>query len=163
MATTETETKGLLARPPVALLACWDEQLRQMFGELVAGALRPSLDGCRRSAFGFSASAPDIDLYEENNEIVVKAELPGMDKDNIQIEFRDYQLSIKGEKKRDEGLKEENYYFSECFYGPFLRVLDLPIDVQLEKARRTFNNGILEIRLPKTEGIDGKAIKIKLE
>ena len=132
-----------------------------MFGGFLAEALRPSIDGQRRRPF--SVFAPDIDLYEENNEIVVKAELPGMEKDNIQIEFSDYQLSIKGEKKRDKGLKEENYYFSECFYGPFLRVLDLPPDVQVEKARRTFKNGMLEIRFPKAEETKNQTIKIKLE
>lgn len=163
MATTENETKGLVPRRPVAQLTRWDEELRRMFGEFFAGALSPFFDGCRRRPSSISTSAPDIDLYEENHEVVVRAELPGMEKDSIQIKFSDYQLSIKGEKKRDKGLKEENYYFSECSYGPFLRVLDLPSDVQVEKARTTFKNGILEIRLPKAEEIKRKTIKIKVE
>ena len=104
-----------------------------------------------------------MDLYEENNELVVKAELPGMEKEDIQIKFSDCQLFIKGNKKRDKGLKQENYYFSECSYGPFARVLDLPTDVQVEKARRIFKNGILEIRLPKAEEIEKETIKIKGE
>jgi len=163
MATTENETKGLLPRRPVAQLTHRDEQLRQMFREIVVGALCPSLDGHRPIPFSFSTSAPDIDLYEENNEVVVKAELPGMGKDDIQIEFTDYQLCIKGEKKRDAGLKKENYYFSECSYGPFSRVLDLPTDLQIEKARRIFENGILKIRLPKAEEIKKATVKIKVE
>ena len=163
MAITENETKGLVPRSPVARLTRWDEELRQMFGEFFAGALRPSFDGHRRRPFSFSTSAPDIDLYEENNEIVIRAELPGMEKDDIQIKFADYQLSLKGQKKRGEGLKEENYYFSECSYGPFSRVLDLPTDVQVEKTRTTFKNGILEIRLPKTEEIKREKIRIKVE
>ena len=161
MATTENETKSLLSQPPVAQLIRWDEQLRQMFGELVARALRPSLDGHRQIPFSFSTSAPDMDLYEENNELVVKAELPGMEKEDIEIKFSDCQLFIKGNKKRDKELKQENYYFSECSYGPFVRVLDLPSDVQVEKARRIFKNGILEIRLPKAEEIEKETIKIK--
>ena len=163
MATTENEIKGLVPRRPVAQLTGWDEELRRMFGEVFAGALCPSFDGQRRRPFSFGRSTPDIDLYEEKKEIIVKAELPGMEKDSIQIKFSDHQLSIKGEKKRDKGLKEENYYFSECSYGPFLRVLDLPSDAQVEKARTTFKNGILEIRLPKAEEIKRKTIKIKVE
>ncbi len=163
MVTTENETKGLLLQPPVARLAQWEEQLRQMFGQFVAGALCPSLDGHRETPFSFSTSAPDMDLYEENNEVVVKAELPGMDKDDIQIKFNNCQLILKGNKKRGQGLKQDNYYFSECSYGPFLRVLDLPIDVQVEKARRIFKNGILEIRLPKAEEIEKETIKINVQ
>lgn len=160
MATTENEIKGLVPRRPVAQLTGWDEELRRMFGEFFAGALHPSFDGFRRRPFSFGRSTPDIDLYEEKKEIIVKAELPGMEKDSIQIKFSDHQLCIKGEKKRDKGL---NYYFSECSYGPFLRVLDLPSDAQVEKARTTFKNGILEIRLPKAEEIQRKTIKIKVE
>ena len=163
MATMENETKGLLPRPPVAQLTRWDEQLRHMFGEFAAGALRPSFDGHRPIPFGSSTSAPDMDLYEENDELVVKAELPGMEKEDVQIKFSDCQLFLKGNKKRDEGLKEDNYYFSECSYGPFLRVLDLPSDVEFEKARRTFKNGILEIRLPKTSEIKKETIKIRVK
>ncbi len=161
MATAENETKSLLPRPPVAQLTRWNEQLRQMFGELIAGALRPSFDGQRRIPFSSTTSVPDMDLYEENTELVVKAELPGLEKEDIQIEFSNCQLLIEGNKKRDKGLKEENYYFSECSYGPFLRVLDLPSDIQVEKARRTFKNGILEIRLPKE--IKKETIKIKVK
>ncbi len=163
MATPEKEAKGLVPLRPIAEMTRWDEELRRMFGDFFAGTLRPFLDGHRRRPFRFGASTPDIDLYEEKNEVIVKAELPGMDKDSIQIKFSDHHLSIKGEKKRDKGLKEENYYFSECSYGPFLRVLDLPSDAQVEKARTTFKNGILEIRLPKAEEIKRKTIKINVE
>ncbi len=162
MATTENETKDLLPRQPVAQLTRWDEALKRMFGQFLMGRLRPSFDGHQRMPFGFSASAPDIDFYEENNEVVVKAELPGMHKDRIGIEFSDHKLTLKGEKNRDNGLEEQNYYFSECSYGPFLRVLDLPSDVQVDKARTSFKNGILQIRLPKTERIKRRTIKIKL-
>ena len=163
MATTENETRRMVPLRPIAEMARWDEELRRMFGDFFAGTLRPFLDGHRRRPFSFGTSTPDIDLYEENNEVVVKAELPGMEKDDIEIKFTDYQLSIKGDKKRDKGLKEENYYFSECSYGPFLRALDLPTDVHVEKVRTTFKNGILEIRLPKAEEIKRKTIKINVE
>lgn len=163
MTTTANKTEGLLSRPPVARLTHWDEQFRQMFGEFVAEALSPSCDGHRPIPFGSSTSPPDMDLYEHNNELVVKAELPGMEEEDIQVNFSDCQLFLKGDKKRDTGLKEENYYFSECSYGPFLRILDLPSDVEVEKARRTFKKGILEIRLPKTAEIKKETIPIRVK
>jgi len=100
MTTTENKIKRLVPRRPVAQLTGWDEELRRMFGEFFAGALHPSFDGYQRSAFSFGRSTPDIDLYEENDEVVIRAELPGMEKDDIQIKFTDHQLSIKGQKKR---------------------------------------------------------------
>ena len=160
MATNETETKSLIPQPEVGQLTRWDEELRQTFGEFFARALHPFFDGHPRRPFGLDTFAAD--LYEKNNEIVVKAELPGLDKDSIHIEFSDCQISIKGEKKRDTGLKQADYYFSECSYGPFLRALDLPSDVQVEKARTSFKNGILEIRLPKIKETTRKTINIKI-
>ena len=67
-----------------------------------------------------------MDLYEEKDEIVVKAELPGMEKDNIEVNLADHTLTIKGEKKKEAEVKEENYYRSERFHGSFLRTLELP-------------------------------------
>jgi HSP20 family protein len=66
-------------------------------------------------------TAPAVDLYEEKDDIVVKAELPGIDKNNIEVNLTDHMLTIKGEKKKEEEIKEENYYRSERSYGSFVR------------------------------------------
>jgi HSP20 family protein len=66
-------------------------------------------------------TAPAVDLYEEKDDIVVKAELPGIDKNNIEVNLTDHTLTIKGEKKKEEEVKEENYYRSERSYGSFIR------------------------------------------
>jgi HSP20 family protein len=107
--------------------------------------------------------APTVDVYEEKDDIVVKAELPGMDKDNIEVNLTDRTLTIKGEKKKEEEMKEENYYRSERSYGSFLRTLELPKDVHADKVKATFKNGILEVRMPKTEEAKAKEIKVKVE
>jgi HSP20 family protein len=78
---------------------------------------------------GMEVTAPAVDLYEEKDEIVVKAELPGIDKNNIEVNLTDHTLTIKGEKKKEEEIKEENYYRSERSYGSFIRTLELPKDV----------------------------------
>jgi HSP20 family protein len=107
--------------------------------------------------------APAVDVFEEKDDIVVKAEIPGMDKDNIQVNLTDHTLTIKGEKKKEEEVKEENYYRSERSYGSFFRTLELPKDVHADKVKATFKNGVLEVRMPKTEEAKAKEIKVKVE
>lgn len=106
--------------------------------------------------------SPDIDLYEDQNEIVVKAELPGMTKDDIQISLNDNILTIRGEKKKEEEDQGKDYYRSERVYGAFVRSLALPAEINPDKVRATFRNGVLEIRLPKTEQAKKKEIKVNV-
>ena len=106
---------------------------------------------------------PMVDVFEEKDDIVVKAELPGIEKDNIQVNLTDHTLTIKGEKKKEEEVKEENYYRAERSYGSFLRTLDLPRDVRADQVKASFKNGILEVRMPKTEEAKAKEIKVKVE
>ncbi|HXV49405.1 MAG TPA: Hsp20/alpha crystallin family protein, partial [Candidatus Binatia bacterium] len=104
-----------------------------------------------------------IDLFEEKDDIVVKAELPGIDKNNIEVNLTDNTLTIKGEKKKEEEVKEEKYYRSERSYGAFIRTVELPKSVHGEKVKASFKNGILEVRVPKTEEAKAKEIKVKVE
>jgi len=106
---------------------------------------------------------PVVDFYEEKDDLVVKAELPGMEKQDIEVNVIDHSLTIKGEKKKEEDVEEENYYRSERAFGSFRRSLELPSDVQAEKAKASFKNGILEVRLPKTEVAKAKEIKVAVE
>ncbi len=157
------ETKGLVPGRPFTEMTRWEREMERMFGDFFGGRLRPFWDERRWSARGIEISAPSVDLYEEKDEIVAKAELPGMGKDDIEVKIDDHQLTIKGEKKKEEEIKEENYYRAERSYGSFVRILDLPGQVQVEKARASFKNGVLEIRLPKTEEAKKKEIKVKVE
>jgi HSP20 family protein len=104
-----------------------------------------------------------VDLYEEKDDIVVKAELPGMEKDNIEVNLSENRLTIKGEKKKEEEVKKEGYYRSERSYGSFVRTLELPSEVQTDKVKAAFKNGVLEIRLPKTEEAKKKETKVKVD
>jgi HSP20 family protein len=107
--------------------------------------------------------APALDVYEDKDDIVIKAELPGLEKGDIEVNMTDHTLTIKGEKKKEEEVKEENYYRSERSYGSFTRTLQLPTDVQADKVKASFKNGVLEVRLPKTEEAKTKEIKVKVE
>ena len=108
-------------------------------------------------------NAPVVDVFEEKDDIVVKAELPGMDKDNIEVNLTDHTLTIRGEKKKEEEVKEENYYRAERSYGSFLRTIDLPAEVRGDKVTASFKNGVLEVRMPKTEQANAKEVKVKVD
>jgi HSP20 family protein len=86
-----------------------------------------------------------------------------MEKENVEVKLTDHMLTITGEKKKEEEIKEENYYRSERSYGSFIRTLELPADVHADKVKASFKNGVLEVRLPKTEEAKSKEIKVKVE
>jgi HSP20 family protein len=104
-----------------------------------------------------------LDLYEDGNEVVVKAEMPGMTKEDIQISFADNVLTISGEKKQEDEDRGKDYYRAERVYGAFMRRIVLPTEVNPEKARALFKNGVLEIRLPKSESAKKKEIKVNVQ
>jgi HSP20 family protein len=100
---------------------------------------------------------------QEKDEIVVKAELPGMDKSDIQVKISDSELTLKGEKKKAEKLDDGNYYRCECSYGTLFRSVEIPSCVRADKVKASLKNGVLEVRLPKTEEAKTKEIKVKVE
>ncbi len=117
----------------------------------------PSLKKMRE----FMAISPAVDMYDNEKEIVVKAEVPGMDKKDINISVSNSTLTIKGEMKKEEETKEEDYYYAERSYGSFSRRLELPAKVQESKITANFKDGILEIHLPKAPEAKVKEIKIE--
>jgi HSP20 family protein len=107
--------------------------------------------------------SPAVDMYDKKDEIVVKAEVPGVEKENISISLTDNTLTIKGEIKKEEEVKEEDYYYAERSYGSFSRTLTLPAKVQADKVKASFKNGVLEIHLPKAEEAKPKEIKVEVK
>ena len=119
--------------------------------------------GLRRRAEGGGEWLPSLDVSETKNELVVKAEVPGMDPKDIDISLSDGMLTIKGEKKQEKEEKEADYHLVERSYGAFTRSVQLPKEVQSEKINASYKNGILKITLPKSEEAKKKEIKIKVE
>lgn len=110
----------------------------------------------------FSSARPVIDMDEDENEIRVTAELPGLEKDDFKVELSGNQLVIRGEKKVSREEKKRSYYFSECSYGSFARTIPLPSEVDPDKVEATYKNGMLMIRLPKTEQSKAKKIDVQV-
>ena len=107
--------------------------------------------------------APTIDIFEEGGEVVIKAELPGIKKEDIEVKLTDNTITISGEKKKEEKVEKKNYYRMERSYGSFTRSFDLPSEVQTDKAKAQFKDGILEIRAAKTEEAKQKEKKVLIE
>ncbi len=106
---------------------------------------------------------PTLDLAETKNDIVVKAELPGLDPKDIDISLSNGVLTIKGEKKQEREEKEENYHLLERSYGSFVRSVRLPGEIQSDKINASYKNGVLKVTLPKSEEAKKKEIKIRVE
>jgi HSP20 family protein len=157
----EKETKAVAPWRPFMDLSRWDRDMERMMGDFFGR--RPWWPERWFRTEEMELTAPVVDLYEEKDDIVVKAELPGIEKDKIEVNLADHTLTIRGEKKKEEEIKEENYYRSERSYGSFVRTLELPKDVHADKVKATFKNGILEVRLPKTEEAKTKEVKVKVD
>jgi HSP20 family protein len=104
---------------------------------------------------------PAIDLYQNADEVVVKATLPGIKPGDVQISVTADVLTLRGEFKQENDQKEVTYHIREQRFGSFERAIMLPTDVQTDKARADFENGILTIVLPKAEAVKPKTINIK--
>jgi len=159
----ETESRAVTPWRPLTDLTRWEREMDRMMDDFFGRRLRPWRPFFWSRGGDSELIAPALDVYEEKDEIVVKAELPGMTKDDIEVDISDTHLVLKGEKKKEEKLEEEDYFCCERSYGAFHRSLEIPKGVQADKVKASFKNGILEIRLPKTEEAKSKELKVKIE
>ncbi|HWP41955.1 MAG TPA: Hsp20/alpha crystallin family protein, partial [Blastocatellia bacterium] len=106
---------------------------------------------------------PSCDVYETDKEIVIKAELPGVKKEDVKVGIEDGVLSISGERKFEEETKKENYLRVERSYGAFTRSFTLPARVDSTRISAEFKDGLLQVTLPKREEAKPKGIEIKIK
>ncbi len=102
-----------------------------------------------------------IDMYQTADDVVVKASIPGMKPEEVDISIAGDILTIKGEHKEEKETKEQDYFVKERHYGSFNRSLTIPVAVKTDKAKAVFENGVLTLTLPKAEEVKPKQIKIK--
>ena len=105
---------------------------------------------------------PPVDVYEEGDEVVVKSELPGMKKEEIEVNVSGNVLTISGKKEREEKVERKSYARYERHAGAFSRSLTLPAEVQVEKMTAHLEKGVLEIRAPKTEAARAAGKKVEV-
>ncbi|CAG8534938.1 4699_t:CDS:2 [Paraglomus occultum] len=114
----------------------------------------------RRQGGGQRKYVPSIDLYEQDNEYIVTAELPGLDKNDINVEVRENSLILSGEAKRHEKYAQNKAHIQERRWGRFSRTIDLPKEIKSTAIEAKYKDGVLELTIPKSEAAQPKKIKI---
>jgi HSP20 family protein len=105
--------------------------------------------------------SPAVDMVDKKDEIVLRADLPGLDQKDIQVNVENGMLTIHGSRQDERETKQEDYFYSERWAGSFTRTIPLPAGIDPEKIRATFKNGVLEVHVPKSAQATGKSIEIK--
>lgn len=107
-------------------------------------------------------AAPAIDVIDNGAEVLVKADMPGVKKEHIDLSFHDGSLTIKGEIREDKEFKDEDYRYSERSYRSYARTISLPFKINTDKITADLKDGVLSVRLPKVEEVQPKKIKVEL-
>jgi HSP20 family protein len=110
-----------------------------------------------------AAWSPKIDVFERDNRLVTRVDLPGMKKEDVSVEVTDGHLALSGERKRETEEKKDNFYRNEREYGSFYRVVPLPDGVKLEDVKATFSEGVLEVSVPLPARPEANVRKVQIE
>ena len=95
-----------------------------------------------------------VDVYQDKDHIIIKSTVAGVEPDDIDITFDNDMITIRGKRRKDITVEEDNYFYQECYWGSFSRSIILPVDVDEDKIEATIKNGILKITLPKSQKKD---------
>jgi len=146
--------RGLIRWSPFREMEEMERRINDVFG-------RPLLPAIwRRTPVEEIGWAPAIEMFEKDDKFMVKAELPGMKEEDIDVSVVGDTLTIKGERKAESEVKEEDYYCCERSYGSFTRSITLPSSVDAKNIEASYENGVLEISLPKAAEVKPKKITV---
>ena len=139
---------------PFSFMRRFSEEMDRLFEDFGFPGGGLSLGLGRDFGRGFqqmSNWSPQIEFFERGNELVVRADLPGMSRDDVNVDVEDDQIIIRGERRDERESNEQGFYHSERSYGSFYRAVPLPPGVESEQVKAAFSDGVLEITLPKPE------------
>ena len=135
-----------LITSPFSFMRRFGEGMEQLFADFGVGGLMP------RGFNELAAWTPQIEMFERDNQLVIRADLPGLKKDDVQIELRDDSVVIQGERQEERQEEREGFYSTERMYGRFYREIPLPEGADTNQATATFRDGVLEIAIPRAGG-----------
>jgi HSP20 family protein len=139
---------------PLSEMVCLRERMNRLFDD----------SWFRTDGYGDDVAmgmwSPAVDMFAKDDHLVIKAELPGMEKKDINLDLKDGVLTLRGERKHENEIKDENFYRREMSYGKFVRTFSLPSDVDPDKIKAEFQNGLLTIEVPKPEQHKPKQITV---
>ncbi len=140
---------------PMGHLQSFQDEMNRMFNQFFRSGTGEEGSWAQRTW------APPVDIYETDDALVFQADLPGVAKDEVSIEVHNNTLILRGERKHDAAVTEDNYHRVERAYGPFQRSFVLPTMLDQEKVQASYHEGILELRLPKLESAKPRRIAIQ--
>jgi HSP20 family protein len=150
---------------PFAFMRRFNDEMDWLFQNFGFGRGFPESSlGREMGMFGESGPSmwsPQVEVFERGGELVVRADLPGMTKDDVEVDIAGNALVIRGERRSERDEKEEGYYRTERSYGSFYRAISLPEGVAGENAEATFRNGVLEITMPAPERTERRRLEIR--
>jgi HSP20 family protein len=144
---------AITRRDPFLSLSNWQDQVNRMFESTFPGYSESS---------ALTAWAPAVDIYETENELVLKADLPDINEKDLDVRVENNMLTIRGERKFEQKVKEENYLRIERTYGSFSRSFSLPNTVSTENIKAEYKNGVLTVEMPKRAESKPKQVKINV-
>jgi len=155
-------TRPGAARDPFTLMRQMTAELDRMFEESAWPTFRwPSL--AARPEPETAAWFPEIDVFEKDNRLVTRIDLPGVKKEDVKVEVTDGRLAISGERKSEAEEKKEHFYRCERNYGSFYRAVPLPEGVKLDDVKATFSDGVLEVSIPLPAKPEAKVRKVEIQ
>jgi HSP20 family protein len=155
---------------PFGFMRRFTEEFDRLFEEfgLEAGGVMPRLFTRgrelmgRRPVLAAAEWTPRIEVFEREGQFVVRAELPGMSTEDVKVEVAPEYITLEGERKVEKKHEREGYYYGECHYGSFYRVIPLPEGVDTTKAMADFHKGVLEIVMPKVAPVESKTRRLEV-
>jgi HSP20 family protein len=162
MAVKETKELVRTERPrylaPFEEMERWfDEAWKRPFS-MLRSSMWPQLGGIEE----FETNLPRVDIYDDGKELVMRADLPGMKKEDVVISLSENVLTISGEKKKEEKVEKDKYFRYERSHGSFFRRFELPYDMDTEHIKAHMEDGVLEVRLPRTKEAQSRTRKISI-
>jgi HSP20 family protein len=139
---------------PMGHLPSFQHEMNRMVNEFFGGG------NGEAASTGLSSWTPAVDVYETDDALVIKAELPGVSKDDISVDVHEHTLTLRGQRKHETEVKDEQYHRVERSYGSFQRSFNLPSTIDDEKVQATFKDGVLELHLPRLESAKPRQIAI---
>jgi HSP20 family protein len=146
---------ALIRWNPMQNVLSLQQEMNRIFHEFAQGG------NSEETSWGASTWVPPVDVYETDEGFVLKAELPGVQKDDLHIDVHDRTLTMRGDRKPETEISEDRYHRQERSYGSFQRVFTLPTPIDADKVQANVHDGVLELRLPKHETAKPKRIAIQ--
>jgi len=141
---------------PFSLMRRFGEDMEQLFDEFGFGRLAP------RGFDRMAAWTPQVEVLQRDKELVIRADLPGINKDNVKVELGDESIVLSGERQEERKEEREGFLRTERSYGSFYREIPLPPGVDTSKATATFRDGVLEVTMPSSEG-EGRVRQLEIK